>query len=63
MTRVVGPGSVLQASVFVGRGARIGEGCYLMPGVVLGAGCSLANRVRAPSRAWSSARTVSATSS
>jgi len=43
---VVGPGSVLQASVFVGRGARVGEGCYLMPGVVLGASCSLGQRVR-----------------
>ena len=42
----VGAGSVLQASVFVGREARIGEDCWLMPGVVLGAGCSLANRVR-----------------
>ena len=42
----IGPGSVLQASVFVGRDAHIGEGCWVMPGVVIAAGCSLANRVQ-----------------
>jgi UDP-3-O-[3-hydroxymyristoyl] glucosamine N-acyltransferase len=42
----IGPGSLLQASVFVGRDARIGEGCWVMPGCVIAAGCSLANRVQ-----------------
>ncbi len=42
----IGAGSVLQASVFVGRAARMGEGCWVMAGCVIAAGCSLANRVR-----------------
>ena len=42
----IGPGSVLQASVFVGRDARIGEGCWIMAGCVIASLCSLANRVR-----------------
>jgi UDP-3-O-[3-hydroxymyristoyl] glucosamine N-acyltransferase len=42
----VGAGSVLQASVFAGQDARIGEGCWVMPGVVIAASCSLGNRVR-----------------
>jgi UDP-3-O-[3-hydroxymyristoyl] glucosamine N-acyltransferase len=42
----VGPGSVLQASVFLGRDVQIGEGCLIMPGCVVATGCSLANRVR-----------------
>jgi len=42
----IGAGSVLQASVFVGREARIGEGCWVMPGCVIASYCTLANRVR-----------------
>jgi UDP-3-O-[3-hydroxymyristoyl] glucosamine N-acyltransferase len=42
----IGAGSVLQASVFVGRDVRIGEGCWIMPGCVIASNCSLANRVR-----------------
>ena len=42
----IGAGSVLQASVFVGRDARLGDGCWVMPGCVIAATCSLANRVR-----------------
>ena len=43
---VVGEGTHLQAQVFVGRAARIGAQCWLMPGVVLEAECVLHNRVR-----------------
>lgn len=43
---VVGARSHLQAQVFVGRDARIGEDCWLMPGVILSADCVLHNRVR-----------------
>jgi UDP-3-O-[3-hydroxymyristoyl] glucosamine N-acyltransferase len=42
----LGAGSVLQASVFVGRDARIGEGCWVMAGSVIASTCSLGNRVR-----------------
>jgi len=42
----IGAGSVLQATVFVGRDARIGEGCWVMPGCVIASTCTLANRVR-----------------
>jgi UDP-3-O-[3-hydroxymyristoyl] glucosamine N-acyltransferase len=42
----VGAGSVLQASVFVGRDARIGDGCWVMPGCVVASTCSLGQRVR-----------------
>jgi len=42
----VGAGSVLQASIFVGKDARVGENCWIMPGCVVAASCSLANRVR-----------------
>jgi UDP-3-O-[3-hydroxymyristoyl] glucosamine N-acyltransferase len=42
----VGAGSVLHASVFVGRDARIGEGCWIMPGCVIATTCSLGHRVR-----------------
>ncbi len=42
----IGAGTVLQASVFVGREARVGEGCLIMPGCVIAASCSLGNRVR-----------------
>jgi UDP-3-O-[3-hydroxymyristoyl] glucosamine N-acyltransferase len=43
---VVGERTHLQAQVFVGRGARIGDDCWLMPGVILAAECILRNRVR-----------------
>lgn len=36
----------LQAQVFVGRNAAVGEDCWLMPGVVLAAECVLGRRVR-----------------
>ncbi len=42
----VGAGTVLQATVFVGREARLGESCLVMPGCVIAASCSLGNRVR-----------------
>lgn len=42
----IGAGSVLQASVFVGREAGIGEGCWVMPGCTIASACSLGNRVR-----------------
>lgn len=42
----VGAGSVLQASIFVGREARIGEGCWVMPGCTIASACSLGHRVR-----------------
>mgnify|MGYP001552234458 FL=1 len=43
---VVGERAHLQAQVFVGRAARIGDDGWLMPGVVLAAECVLGNRVR-----------------
>jgi UDP-3-O-[3-hydroxymyristoyl] glucosamine N-acyltransferase len=43
---VVGELAHLQAQVFVGRAARIGEGCWLMPGVIVAAECELGRRVR-----------------
>jgi UDP-3-O-[3-hydroxymyristoyl] glucosamine N-acyltransferase len=43
---VVGERSHLQAQVFVGRDAAIGDDCWLMPGVTLSAECVLRNRVR-----------------
>jgi UDP-3-O-[3-hydroxymyristoyl] glucosamine N-acyltransferase len=36
----------LQAQVFVGRNARIGEQCWLMPGSIVAAECVLGRRVR-----------------
>ena len=39
-------GPHLQAQVFVGRNARIGANCWLMPSVVVGTECILADRVR-----------------
>jgi UDP-3-O-[3-hydroxymyristoyl] glucosamine N-acyltransferase len=36
----------LQAQVFLGREARVGADCWLMPGVVVTAECILGNRVR-----------------
>ena len=43
---VVGERSHLQAQVFVGHDARIGDDCWLMPGVILAAECILHHRVR-----------------
>lgn len=43
---VVGENTRLQAHVFLGRGAQVGEGCWLMPGAVVQAECVLQNRVR-----------------
>jgi UDP-3-O-[3-hydroxymyristoyl] glucosamine N-acyltransferase len=43
---VIGARSHLQAQVFVGRAARIGEDCWLMPGSAVTAECVLKNRVR-----------------
>ncbi|MDB6094387.1 MAG: UDP-3-O-(3-hydroxymyristoyl) glucosamine N-acyltransferase [Verrucomicrobia bacterium] len=43
---VIGEHTHLQAQVFVGRAAEIGEGCWLMPGVTLAAECILKDRVR-----------------
>jgi len=42
----IGAGSVLQASIFVGRDARIGADCWVMPGCLIASTCSLGNRVR-----------------
>jgi UDP-3-O-[3-hydroxymyristoyl] glucosamine N-acyltransferase len=42
----IGAGTVLQASVFVGREATIGANCFLMPGVIVAAACVLGQRVR-----------------
>jgi UDP-3-O-[3-hydroxymyristoyl] glucosamine N-acyltransferase len=43
---VVGAGSVLQASVFLGRNASVGAQCWLQPGVVVSTECRLGDRVR-----------------
>ncbi|MEI6861200.1 MAG: LpxD N-terminal domain-containing protein, partial [Verrucomicrobiota bacterium] len=43
---VIGEHAHLQAQVFVGRNARVGDGCWLMPGVVVTAECELRERVR-----------------
>ncbi len=42
----VGEGAHLQAQVFLGRNARVGTGCWLMPGVAVTAECVLHERVR-----------------
>lgn len=42
----VGERSHLQAQVFVGRNAQIGDDCWLMPGVVIETECVLRNRIR-----------------
>ncbi|MDB6114916.1 MAG: lpxD, partial [Lacunisphaera sp.] len=42
----VGAGSVLQASVFVGRDARIGGNCWVMPHCTIASLCVAGNRVR-----------------
>ena len=43
---VVGARSFLQASVFLGKDARVGADCWVMPGCVIGGDCVLGNRVR-----------------
>lgn len=43
---VVGDRCHLQAQIFIGREARLGEDCWLMPGCVVEAECVLQNRVR-----------------
>ncbi|MSU22296.1 MAG: UDP-3-O-(3-hydroxymyristoyl)glucosamine N-acyltransferase [Opitutus sp.] len=43
---VIGERAHLQAQVFVGREARMGDDCWLMPGTVLAAECVLGARVR-----------------
>jgi UDP-3-O-[3-hydroxymyristoyl] glucosamine N-acyltransferase len=42
----VGEGSHLQSQVFVGRGTTVGRDCWLMPGAVVCAECTLGDRVR-----------------
>ena len=43
---VIGAGTILHASVFIGRHAVIGEQCWLQPGVVVSNGCLIGSRVR-----------------
>ncbi len=43
---VIGARTHLQAQVFIGRGAKIGDNCWCMPGVVVATECILGNRVR-----------------
>lgn len=43
---IIGERSHLQAQVFVGRNARVGDDCWLMPGVAFEAECVAGNRVR-----------------
>ncbi len=43
---VVGERAHLQAQVYVGRDAVVGDDCWLHPGVVIAAGCVLRERVR-----------------
>ena len=43
---VIGAGTHLQAHVFVGRAARIGDACWLMPGSIVAAECVLGQRVQ-----------------
>lgn len=43
---VIGERTHLQAQIFVGREAKIGNDCWLMPGCVVEAECVLQNRVR-----------------
>ncbi len=42
----VGARTHLQSGVFVGRGARVGDDCWLMPQCVVAAECTLGHRVR-----------------
>jgi UDP-3-O-[3-hydroxymyristoyl] glucosamine N-acyltransferase len=43
---IVGERTHVQAQVFVGRDARIGDDCWLMPGVIVATECVLGARVR-----------------
>ncbi len=43
----IGTGTAVEAFCFLGRGARVGENCWLHPRVTLYAGARLANRVEA----------------
>ncbi|MEX2044270.1 MAG: UDP-3-O-(3-hydroxymyristoyl)glucosamine N-acyltransferase, partial [Opitutus sp.] len=43
---VLGERVHLQAQVFIGRDAVIGDDCWLMPGVIVATACELGNRVR-----------------
>jgi len=43
---VIGANVHLQAQVFVGRNAKVGDGSWLMPGAVLAAECEIGQRVR-----------------
>ncbi len=43
---VIGEGTFLQAQVFVGRAARVGDSCWLMPGSIVAAECVVGNRVQ-----------------
>ncbi|HTB79967.1 MAG TPA: UDP-3-O-(3-hydroxymyristoyl)glucosamine N-acyltransferase [Opitutaceae bacterium] len=43
---VIGERTHLQAQVFIGRGASIGDDCWLMPGVMVATECRLGRRVR-----------------
>ncbi len=43
---VIGERTHLQAQVFVGRDVRIGDDCWLMPGVTVATACELGSRVR-----------------
>jgi UDP-3-O-[3-hydroxymyristoyl] glucosamine N-acyltransferase len=43
---IVGERTHVQAQVFVGRDARIGDDCWLMPGVIIATECVLGARVR-----------------
>lgn len=42
----IGAGTYLESSVNVGRHARIGENCWIMPGTVVGSYCEVGHRVR-----------------
>jgi UDP-3-O-[3-hydroxymyristoyl] glucosamine N-acyltransferase len=43
---VIGERSYLQAQVFIGRNAKVGDDCWLMPGTILATECVLGQRVR-----------------
>jgi UDP-3-O-[3-hydroxymyristoyl] glucosamine N-acyltransferase len=43
---VIGAGTYLESSVNVGRHARLGEHCWIMPGAVVGSYCEVRDRVR-----------------
>jgi UDP-3-O-[3-hydroxymyristoyl] glucosamine N-acyltransferase len=43
---VIGERAHLQAQVFIGRGAQVGDESWLMPGVVVEAECTIGRRVR-----------------